>query len=105
MKVLLKALVNEEVVTIFQVSTMTILENSKLPENTRTNSEIGEFIEHLIANSAWAKAILDSSMVLEQTVEMAWVRQAVEQGRDERGLRNCIRGIRLNNLKQAMKEE
>jgi hypothetical protein len=99
MKILLKTQVREHVVTVFQASTSMILDNSELPENTTTNVEVGALVNALIGGEEWAVEIVQSNKIIEQSIEMGWIRQALDQRKDERGIRNCLRGIRINDLR------
>jgi len=100
MKVLLKTELDGKVVTIYQIPTVKILEGWDFPESTDTNMEIGDVVEDLIDNLDYPLRILNSQKIIEQTIEIAWLRQAIEQGRDEVGLRNCLRGIRTAGLRE-----
>jgi hypothetical protein len=99
LKILLKTEIDDKVVTVFQVPTTTILEGGAIPESTETNMEIGDFIEDIIDGLQWPLEVLNATRVIEQSIEIAWLKQALEQERDEIGLRKCLRGIRTANFR------
>lgn len=99
MKVLLKTEVDGKVVTIFQVPTVTILEGRELPESSETNIEVGDIVEDIIDGLKWPLQVLNSQNIIMQAIEINWLRQALEQKRDENGLRLCLRGIRTSDLR------
>jgi hypothetical protein len=99
MKILLKTELDDTVVTVYQVPTMRILEGWELPDSTDTNIEIGDLVEDLIDGLDYPNRVLNSQNIIEQTIEIAWLRQAISQERDETGLRHCLRGIRIAGMR------
>jgi hypothetical protein len=99
MQILLKAIVDEEVVTIFKAPTKMLLEGRLPPESTDNNIELGDLINALITKNQHATNIMKANHILEQALQFAWVRDAYENRNYEAGLRNCLKGIRLDDLK------
>jgi len=99
MKILLKTQLDDKVITVYQVPTIRLLEGWELPDSTDTNMEIGDMIEDLIDGIDYPNRVLNSKNIIEQTIEIAWLKQALDQERDETGLRNCLRGIRIAGMR------
>jgi len=99
MKILLKTELDDKIVTVYQAPTVRILEGWELPESTDTNMEIGDLVEDLIDGLDYPRRVLKSQAIIEQTIEIAWLKAALDQERDETGLRNCLRGIRIAGMR------